>query len=165
MLFIVFFLTWVVFNGQLTLEIALFGIVIAAFMSYFAYKFMGQSVKNDVIMLRLSIPGIAYLFVLLWEIIKANFATGKLILSSKYENDPVLVEFDVPLETRLAQVILANSITLTPGTITANIEGNHLQVHCLDRDMAVGLDSSVFVMRLKKMEEIAKAYKEKRVSK
>jgi multicomponent Na+:H+ antiporter subunit E len=51
-------------------------------------------------------------------------------------------------------VILANSITLTPGTITVSLTDDHLLVHCLDKSLAEGMDDSVFVRLLQKMEEI-----------
>lgn len=156
MLILLFVLVWIVFNGQLTLEIALFGVALSILMYIFVHKFMGIEQVNDGLFWKLILPATAYFFVLLWEIIKANYATAQIILSSKYDNEPVLVEFDVPLRSNLAKIILANSITLTPGTITVELADNHYTVHCLDRSMAVGLDNSVFVKRLCKMEEMAR---------
>ena len=51
-------------------------------------------------------------------------------------------------------MILANSITLTPGTITVSLEGNDFYVHCLDKEFAEGIDSSAFVELLQKMEAV-----------
>jgi multicomponent Na+:H+ antiporter subunit E len=50
--------------------------------------------------------------------------------------------------------LLANAITLTPGTITVNIDGNHFAVHCLDKSIAVGMDSSSFVKVITKLENL-----------
>ena len=50
-------------------------------------------------------------------------------------------------------MLLANSITLTPGTITVSVEGNRFCVHCLDWELADGVEDSVFVELLKEMEE------------
>ncbi len=74
----------------------------------------------------------------------------------EYEIEPVLVDFDAPLTSDFARLILANSITLTPGTITVEQNESHFVVHCLDKDMAEGLDKSIFVQLLLKMEQIAK---------
>ena len=49
-------------------------------------------------------------------------------------------------------MVLANSITLTPGTITIRMEGNEFYVHCLDKEFAEGMESSIFVELLSKME-------------
>ena len=46
----------------------------------------------------------------------------------------------------------ANSITLTPGTITVSLTDNEYTVHCLDKELAEGISSSVFVKLLTKLE-------------
>ena len=63
------------------------------------------------------------------------------------------LSFDAPLKSHLLQVILADSITLTPGTITVRLYEEKFEVHCLDESMAEGLNDSVFVKMLKKWEE------------
>ena len=68
--------------------------------------------------------------------------------------EPCLVRFRTDLRTEPARVALANSITLTPGTLTVSLEGNDLLVHALDREMARGLDDSIFVRQLRRMEEV-----------
>lgn len=95
----------------------------------------------------------AYFWVLVKEIVKANVCVMKIILSPKLWPEPALVFFETDLESGLAKVMLANSITLTPGTITVSVEGNRFCVHCLDRELAEGMEASVFVELLKKMEE------------
>ena len=60
--------------------------------------------------------------------------------------------FNTDLKTGLAKVLLANSITLTPGTITVSVEDNRFCVHCLDRELAEGLEDSAFVELLKEIE-------------
>ncbi len=60
--------------------------------------------------------------------------------------------FNIPFKTDTARFLLANSITLTPGTITVAVEGDKFIVHCLDKTLAEGIESSVFVKLLKKIE-------------
>ena len=50
--------------------------------------------------------------------------------------------------------LLANSITLTPGTITVSVEDDRFCVHCLDKELAEGMEDSVFVKLLEEMEEV-----------
>ena len=73
-----------------------------------------------------------YCFWLLKEILKSNITVTKTILSPKIKVKQNM--FDVPLspKSEAAQVIFANSITLTPGTITVETEKNSLLVHSLD---------------------------------
>ena len=150
---IVFFALWIVFNGQITTEIVWFGIGISAILYLFVCRYMGYSPKKDIKACTLFFRALHYVVVLLWEVIKANTQVIKLIVSSKYEVEPKLVTFKTDLKTAPAKVMLANSITLTPGTITVSLEDNSYQVHCLDKEMAEGMDDSVFVHLLKKMEE------------
>jgi multicomponent Na+:H+ antiporter subunit E len=76
-----------------------------------------------------------------------------LILSSKVEVEPKIVYFKTNLKKEVSKVVLANSITLTPGTITVTLEEDEYCVHCLDKELAEGIDSSIFVSLLTKLEE------------
>lgn len=150
---IIFLILWVIFNGQITAEIVWFGIGISAALYWFVCRYMGYSPKKDLKACRLIFHALHYVIVLLWEVLKANTQVIHLIVSSKYEIEPKIVTFETDLKTAPAKVMLANSITLTPGTITVSLEQNRYQVHCLDKEMAEGMDNSVFVHLLKKMEE------------
>ena len=68
--------------------------------------------------------------------------------------EPQLGHFRSDLRTEFARVVLVNSITLTPGTITVGLEGSDFYVHCLDKEFAEGMDHSVFVELLEKMEAV-----------
>lgn len=153
-MYLVFLLLWILLNGQLTGEIVCFGIVIAGAMYAFFCKFMDYSIEKDILLLRKLPLILLYILVLFWEIIKANVSAIRLTLSYRNEIDPVIVQFQTGLKTDLANVVLANSITLTPGTITVSVEGNTFTVHCLDKSLAQGIETSVFVKLLEKMEGV-----------
>lgn len=151
-MYIVFLAMWIIFNGNLTLEIFLFGLVIAALMYAFICAFMDYSIKKDLRFFKKSLRILQYIVVLIWEIVKANAAVMRMILSPKFKNEPVIVRFRTDLKSKTARVLLANSITLTPGTITVSLEEDEYVVHCLDKSLAEGMDSSVFVKLLRKLE-------------
>ncbi len=153
-MFLLFFLIWVIFNGQLTWEIAAFGVVIAAVMYLFICKFMGYKPEMDLILCRKLFLILQYVFVLVKEIVKANYAVIKMIMSSRYEIEPVIIRFRTDLKTTPARILLANSITLTPGTITVSLEGDEYVVHCLDKELAKGINSSIFVTLLRQLERM-----------
>lgn len=153
-MFLLFFLIWVIFNGQLTWEIAAFGVVISAVMYLFICKFMGYRPEMDLLLCRKILLILQYVLVLLKEIVKANYAVMKMILSSRYEIEPVIVKFKTDLKTTPARILLANSITLTPGTITVSLEGDEYVVHCLDKELAKGINSSIFVTLLRRLERM-----------
>lgn len=151
---LLFFLAWVVFNGRLTLEIALFGIAVAGAVFAFVCRFMDYSLKQELRLYRLLPAFVQYLYCLLKEIVLANLTVCRMILTRKEEMEPVLVHVHADLKSDTARVILANSITLTPGTITVSLEGDKLLVHCLDKSLSEGMEDSNFVRLLQKMEEI-----------
>lgn len=154
-MFIIFFLIWIIFNGQFTLEIAAFGIVIAGVMYLFICKFLNYTPGKDIVLCKRSVLLLHYVFVLLIEILKANGAVFRMIYSARYRLEPAVVHFKTDLHTTFARVILANSITLTPGTITVSLKDDEYVVHCLDKELAQGIDSSIFVKLLKRIESVS----------
>ena len=153
-MFLLFFLVWVVFNGRLTLEIALFGIAVASAVFCFVCRFMDYSLQKELRLYRLLPAFVQYLYYLIKEIILANLTVVRMILTRKEQMEPVIVHVHAKLKSETARVILANSITLTPGTITVSLTQDNLLVHCLDKSLAEGMEDSVFVRLLQKMEEI-----------
>ncbi|MCR5634879.1 MAG: Na+/H+ antiporter subunit E [Lachnospiraceae bacterium] len=151
-MYILFYLFWIILNGRITVEIAVTGLFVSGLLYAFMCRFMGWSVKRDIYSLKYSSFMIAYLFVLIKEIIKANLATISIIFNERVIKEPVLVSFDVDIKSPILRVLLANSITLTPGTITVSLEDNHYVVHALDESFADGIEDSVFVKMIKKME-------------
>jgi len=152
-MFILYFALWVVLNGRWTTEIGVFGLVFAAVAYGFTWKYMDFGPKVDLALVRRAPSAIAYGVTLLKEIIKANLTVVRMILDGEKEPKPQLVQFDVELKKNRHLVALANSITLTPGTITVDLHDNHFTVHALDASMVDGLDDGVFVQQLMRMEE------------
>ena len=151
-MFIVFLLLWIIFNGKFTFEICAIGFIVSIIMYAFLCKFMDYSIKKDISILK-SVPSfIKYFCILIKEIVKANFATIKMITTNRYDVEPIIVHFKTGLKTNIAKVIIANSITLTPGTMTFSLDKDEFVVHCLDKDFSKGLDTSIFVTLLEKME-------------
>lgn len=151
-MYVLFFLLWIIFNGRVTTEIVIFGIVISAAVYWFSCKFMDFSPKRELMYLKKGGYLLQYLYHLIKEIILANFATMKLVCSSSRIVEPVIIEFEMHLKNDTSKFLLANSITLTPGTITIAVDGDKFIVHCLDRTLAEGIEDSVFVRLLKKIE-------------
>jgi len=152
-MFICFFALWVVLNGKWTTEIGVFGLVFAALAYAFTWKYMGYSPKVDLALVMRVPSALRYGVNLLVEIVKANLVVCKMILKPDYVPEPQLVQFDVDLKKNRHLVALANSITLTPGTITVDLHDNHFLVHALDASLVDGLDDGGFVQQLMKMEE------------
>ena len=78
----------------------------------------------------------AYWVWLVVEIFKANWVVIKACLRSNLDINPALVKVKTGCESDLARTVFANSITLTPGTVSVEVEGNKILVHALYEDSA-----------------------------
>jgi multicomponent Na+:H+ antiporter subunit E len=72
------------------------------------------------------------------ELVKSNIAVARLVLSPKLEVSPCLVKLPGHLRTEVARVILSNSITLTPGTLTVDMNERSITVHAITEEAALG---------------------------
>lgn len=151
-MFFLIFAAWLILNGKITLEICVLGLVLSAALFLFLCRFMDYSPRKELQLLKRLPLLLRYLGVLIREIVKANLEVLGLILSPELEPEPALVYFDTDLRSELAKAMLANSITLTPGTITVSVEGSRFCVHCLDRKFAEGLNDSAFVRLIREIE-------------
>ncbi len=155
-MFIIYFLLWIVFNERLTVEVALLGAAVSALVYWFTVKFMDYSPKKEWRAVCKAGRGLRYAASLILEIFKANFGVMRFIISPKYEVEPQLVYLKTKLEKDVSRTVLANSITLTPGTITVSAEDNLMCIHCLDKTMSEGLEDSDFEKKLLEMEAMDK---------
>lgn len=151
---ILLFILWIIFNGRITVEIAVIGVVISFAVTIFCKKFFYQEKRNTKHIILEDFMTVAYIGVLVVEIIKANIAVLTIMLSNKIEIEPYFCHFKTDLKNPIHRILLANSITLTPGTITVELsESGEYKVHCLDKSFADGINDSIFVKMLRKMEE------------
>lgn len=151
---LLFFCVWIIFNGTMTAEIAVIGAVIVLLMFTFICGFMDYSLRQEILLYKKSICLMHYILILGMEIMKANMAVIRLITSNSEVVEPVMVRVHTNLKSNFCRVLLANSITLTPGTITVSLDGDEYVVHCLDKSLSEGMEESVFVKMLEKLERI-----------
>ncbi|MCD8398062.1 MAG: Na+/H+ antiporter subunit E [Lachnospiraceae bacterium] len=152
-MFVLYFVLWIIYFGSVTLESVLFGLGIAAAIFAFTCAFLDHSIKKELWLYKRVPQMIHYVYVLICEIVKANLAVIHMILSEEEELEPVLVSFHSDLETPTGRAFLANAITLTPGTITVSLEEGEYVVHCLDEDLAEGMDTSVCAQMIARIEK------------
>ena len=148
---VLLFILWIILNGRITLEIILFGIAVSALVLLFSMRVLGWRPSTDAAIITNAAVLALYFLNLIWEIIKASASVMDLLISRGRQPDPVIVEFDSEFTSSFVNVLLANSITLTPGTFTLIQEGDRFVVHCLRREYAEGIDESVFVELLRKV--------------
>ena len=151
-MFVLCLLLWMILSGKFTWEILGFGILVSAGVTAAVRRLTGLTRRQEWRAVRKIPAALGYGWLLLREIIRANLTVIPMVYRRK-KPDPCYRTFTAPLRTTAARVALADSITLTPGTITAEQDGAVMTVHCLDRTLAEGLEDSRFVRRLQTMEK------------
>jgi multicomponent Na+:H+ antiporter subunit E len=124
-------LIWVIANGTLALDSLIAGLVISAAISLafasFARVYSVIRWSPKVIFYYL-----LYLGVFLIELTKANLNVMRLVFSPRIQIEPGIVEIKTKLKSPIGRLALANSITLTPGTLVVDIKGDSLFIHWIN---------------------------------
>ncbi len=139
--FFILFLFWVVFSGRFDGFHLGLGVISCAIVSWFVSD-LSTPDPRPIGMFRLWLNFILYFPWLIWQIFLANIHVLLLVLSPNMMDriDPHIVKIKTRMRDRLALVTFANSITLTPGTITVNVSiYGDLSVHAIDKESAAGL--------------------------
>jgi multicomponent Na+:H+ antiporter subunit E len=81
---------------------------------------------------RLLVFVFVYLPLFIWKLVLANIDVARRVLSPKIPLNPGFVKIPTDLKGDFAKLTLANSITLTPGTLSIDVEDEHIYVHTVD---------------------------------
>ncbi len=122
-----YFFLWIVLTFPFSIEEWEAGAAIAVIGALLSYKQLSVSgLKN---LGRVGILLFWYLPVFVMELVKANLHVAALVLNPKMPIKPGIVKIKTNLKTPVAKVWLANSITLTPGTLSLDVDGQYLYIH------------------------------------
>jgi len=139
--FIVMFVSWIILSGRFDLFHLGLGLVSCALVAFFSSDLLFQTV--DLGLLKSQWPRfLIYIPWLLLQVFKANIHVLKLAFHPRMREliDPRIIKFRSKLKGELALLTLANSITLTPGTITVYVtDYGDFEVHVIDRASAESL--------------------------
>ena len=129
-LFFILFSLWLLMSGHYNVLIVSLGIISCAFCVYVAKR--GKLVDDEGLPIFFMPRLLNYLIWLFKEILKSNLSTAKVIINGKVEPETFTVK--TSQVTDVAKVTYANSITLTPGTVTTKIQKGVFEVHALNSD-------------------------------
>ena len=129
-LFIVLFGFWLLMSGYYTPLILSLGVISCVLCLYLTIK--GKFLDNETLPIYFFPRLIQYTLWLIIEILKSNIQTAKIILTKSEE--PELFSVKATQKTNEGKVTYANSITLTPGTVTTQIKDNVFEVHALTKE-------------------------------
>lgn len=149
--FILLFLLWILLSGGVSLKVFLSGALISVLLCLFSSKTLGYDFHYISGAHKKILDKLRYLVFLWWEILKAGYQVMKMVYTKGSETSPVLVCFHTGLKSDKEKTILANSITLTAGTITVQAEDDLFCVHALDRSLADGIENCEFERRISKL--------------
>ncbi len=127
-LFILTLVFWLLITLSLSLASLITGIVAAGVTTLLFGKYFVRKVGKFLEPKRYGWL-LIYIFVFLWECIKANFDVAYRVLHPAMPIKPGIVRVQLGIQTDLARTMLANSITMTPGTIAVDIIGDVMYVH------------------------------------
>jgi multicomponent Na+:H+ antiporter subunit E len=98
----------------------------------------------------IGLPARAFRFLpwLFWQIAKANVDVARRILNPRLPIHPALIRVKAGQRRDVGRVIYANCITLTPGTVSVDVEGDEIVVHALSREAAEGLQTGEMARRV-----------------
>lgn len=142
---------WLLLNGRITAEICLTGAAVAAGVYAFCVYALGYHPRHEKHLWKRLWLYVVYCFLLIWDILRANFSVMRIILTS-CSYHAAIVRLKIPLKKELSRVLLSNSITLTPGTVTVEQSGDDFLVLCLNRPSADAIPRWNLVRILKKLE-------------
>ena len=137
-------IVWLMLSGRLELKFLLYGVGTALIGAYLcmslSYVTSPRTGKKYFIFGAPVFKMLGYFFWLMWQLILANIDVAKAIVSPEIIMEPKICRFQVDMDNPAALTILANSITLTPGTVTMNTTPDgYYEVHALTVGAAEGL--------------------------
>lgn len=129
--FVVSYGVWLALVGTLNWQELLIGGVISAIVAALGWRYFSQVGFS-----RLSVKKLVYLIlyipVFFWAMIKANFDVAYRVIHPRMPINPGIVLIKTDLKSDSGKLALANSITLTPGTLTMDVEGDSMLIHWIN---------------------------------
>jgi len=125
------FLFWLAYTSSFKFEEMLAGLVISIIIAYFNYESFSKKGFSADIFTRL-IKLLIYIPVFIWEMIKANIDVARRVINPELPINPGIVAINTELKSDIGKMFLANSITLTPGTLTVDVIDDIMYIHWID---------------------------------
>jgi len=133
------FALWLILSGSLHIQNLLIGLVVS-----YAIALLYVKMFKDETVYRFSVSAFfQYLWILLKNLVKSNLQINKRILSPEMNISAAIVAVKTDLESDWKKLLLANSITLTPGTLTLDIKDDTLFIHTLQYEE--GMDTKEII--------------------
>jgi len=123
---------WLLLSGHYTALILSFGAVSTLIVTWFMWRMDRVDKKLGVLPMRPRV--LYYLLWLMWQVVLSNIDLVRRIWDPALPIRPTWQRLDIKVTSSLAKTLYANSITLTPGTLTTDVREDHFMVHSLSPD-------------------------------
>ncbi len=140
---------WLLFSGIYTPLLIGFGVFSCILVALIARRM--DVIDHEGLPVQLGANIVIYWAWLLWEIVKSNIDVAKCVLFPGKYLEQSMFTVKVSQKSDLGKVIYANSITLTPGTVTVDLHDDEVMVHALTRGTADGVKSGEMDRRVTKI--------------
>ena len=136
--FILLLVNWIIFSGVLDAFHLGLGVICCGFVAWLSTDLVfGNNSKGLRARLVEAFRFMGYAAWLLWQVVLANIHVLKLAFSqNERATHPRIIRFRTSLKSDFARYVFANSITLTPGTVTMSLVGDEFVVHAIDKAVA-----------------------------
>ncbi len=141
---------WLINSGHYTPLILFFMVVSTAFVLWLCHKMNIIDDEAQPLQLTFTIPG--YWAWLIKEVVVANIAVARCVWQGRASISPSVFPVKANQKSDIGKVIYANSITLTPGTVSIDFKDDEITVHALTSDSAADLQSGEMDRRVCRVE-------------
>jgi len=147
---LVLFLFWFTLSGIYTPFLLISGALAAIGVALFCRRLKIVDKEGQPIYLLFS--ALRYWPWLVWQIVLSALSVSRIIVSPNLPISPTLLRVKASQKTDIGIVTYANSITLTPGTISVEVEEGEILVHAITKDSADGLEEGTMDRRVARFE-------------
>ncbi|WP_066497214.1 Na+/H+ antiporter subunit E [Abyssisolibacter fermentans] len=150
---IILLLFFIILAESVNIETVVIGFVLSLIVCYLNRSFIKTNKTSSFSIFKV-LYFVWYSLILIKEIIIANFKVAAIILKPNIKISPNVISIKTSLKSKSYIAILANSITLTPGTLTIDIKDDRLDIHCLTKRDSENLKDLKLEKILLKIEEM-----------
>jgi len=144
---------WLLLSGYFDVPLLLgFGVLSCALVVFVAWRAEIIDPEEKPLRVRPGMRFLGYWPWLLWQVVLSNIDVARRIVDPKLPISPTLLTLKPTQRSDLGRFIYANSITLTPGTVTTDLSGDTLEVHALTREAADSLRGGDMDRRVTRLE-------------
>ena len=136
---VLLFALWLGLSGQINVMLISVGLVSTLVILYIAYRM--DRIDKDIYPAHMTVLLLRFWLFLAREVIIANIDVIRRIFKPGKNISPQLFELPLTLEADVSRVIYANAITMTPGTVSANLDKKTITIHTLSIEAAEDLSS------------------------